>query len=91
MDSKQQIPFYAKEWREYRGLSLKDAAAQAGILVGHLSNVESRKIHFTEHDLAALANAYAIHPAMFLNLNPTDPADKNLLELALASANDENG
>lgn len=79
-----QIPFFAKEWREYRNLTLAEGARLADMKVSHLSSVESRSHHFDEHDLAALANAYSIHPAMFLNLNPSDPKDRKVLEEAIA-------
>jgi hypothetical protein len=80
-----QIPFFAKEWRQFRNLKLTEAAALAEMPVSDLSILESRERHFDEHDLAALANAYKIHPAMFFNLNPSDPADREVLEKALAA------
>lgn len=84
-----QIPFYAKEWREFRDLSIKEAARLSGMKLSHLTALESRDHHFDEHDLAALSNAYKIHPAMFLNLNPADPKDRQHLEMAMNAANFE--
>jgi transcriptional regulator with XRE-family HTH domain len=83
-----QIPFFAKEWREFRGLSLHEAARLADLKVSHISAIEQRNHHFDEHDLAALANAYDIHPAMLLNINPLDPEDLKYLEAAIASDED---
>lgn len=78
-----QIPFYAKEWRQYRKLSVMEAGKITGLGADRLNRLEARVRHFDEHDLAALSNAYALHPAMFFNLNPADPADREQLELAL--------
>jgi len=86
-----QIPFFAKEWRKFRDLTLQEAARSAGMKVSHLSLLESRKHHFDEHDLAALANAYAIHPAMFFNLNPEDPEDRAHLDEAIRAETDSDG
>lgn len=79
-----QIPFFAKEWREYRKLSVKEAARMAEMKVSHLTAIEAREHHFDEHDLAGLANAYEINPVLLLSLNPSDPEDRAVLETAIS-------
>lgn len=79
-----QIPFFAKSWREYRGLKINAAAREMGMKVSHLSEIEERTHHFDEHDLAAMATLYGIHPAMFFNLDPSQPEDLAVLEAEMA-------
>ena len=47
-------------WREYRGLSLRDLAAKAGISAAMLSEIETGKKEGSVRTLAALARVLAV-------------------------------
>jgi transcriptional regulator with XRE-family HTH domain len=57
---------YFREWRKYRGYTLKAAAERSG----NLSAMERGAQGYTQDGLEALANAYLCEPAQLLSLDP---------------------
>jgi transcriptional regulator with XRE-family HTH domain len=63
---------FLKEWRLYRGMTLERAAELAGMTAGNISAMERGDQGFTEHGLAALAQAYEALPGWLIDYDPRE-------------------
>lgn len=67
---------YLREWREYSGLSLAAAAAEAGT-INHttLSRIERGLVPYNQDLLERLSTVYGCEPAELLMQDPTEDAN----------------
>lgn len=64
---------YIKQWREIRGLSLREAEALIGddrLSYSSIARIENGQQPYNEGTLALLAKAYGVEPWVLLSVNP---------------------
>jgi transcriptional regulator with XRE-family HTH domain len=61
---------YIKEWRELRGLSLREVEQMTGLSFASVSRIERGEQPFGEDTLILLAKAYRVEPWVLLSVNP---------------------
>ncbi|MCJ8334639.1 MAG: helix-turn-helix transcriptional regulator [Epibacterium sp.] len=61
---------YLREWRDFRGLTLEQAAERSQLSVSVLSRLETRKRKYNEEHLVGLAEAYRCEPWELLGKDP---------------------
>jgi transcriptional regulator with XRE-family HTH domain len=61
---------FLREWREYRGYSLKEVEAGTGIKHSSLGRIERGEYGYEQRHLEALADFYRTQPALLLGANP---------------------
>jgi len=66
---------YFREWRKFRGMTLEQAAEQAGMTPGNLSAMERGAQGFTQDGLEALAEVYRANPGWLLDVDPKRQED----------------
>lgn len=64
---------FLREWREYRGRTLEEAAEAIGMTHASLSRIERALQPYSQEMLEALAEYYAADVASLLIRNPLDP------------------
>lgn len=69
---RRRLPFYLKQWREYRGLTQEQLAHRVGKTQGLISQLEQGSTQYTEEMLHTLAHALNCQPADLLMRNPAD-------------------
>lgn len=72
MAKKKAVPFYAREWRKFRGLGIEDAAERLGMSAGRLSDLERRNRRFNETHLQRMAEVYGCDPVELLVRDPAE-------------------
>jgi transcriptional regulator with XRE-family HTH domain len=65
-------PHYFRQWREHRGLSQEQAAAELDVSRELISKIENRKSPYTQRMLEAAAAIYQCTPADLLVRDPHD-------------------
>jgi transcriptional regulator with XRE-family HTH domain len=78
-----------REWREYRDLSLEEAADRMEVHYSTLSRVELNKSPYNQDFLERIAHAYGCEPIDLLTLNPLAPDPPRLVYNRLKSASPE--
>lgn len=64
---------FFREWREFRSLTQEQLAERLDVSVGLISQLENRKVNYTQATLEALAQALNCEPADLLIRDPSDP------------------
>lgn len=59
-----------KSWRIYRKMTIAELAAESGLSVGTISNMEGLKVGFSPESLLALAKALQTSTSALLMVNP---------------------
>lgn len=75
---------YLRAWREFRGLTLEQVAAEIGQTHGILSKIERNKRRYNQTVLEKLSDLYGAEPADLLSKDPTtanDPLAKIVADL----------
>lgn len=78
MAKKKKVRWFAREWRQHRGLKLVPAADRLAEILGsmspgYLSDLEKGLKRFNQDHLEAMAEAYACEPADIIMRDPTAP------------------
>ena len=65
---------FLREWRELRGLSLRQVEDRSGRRIRHssVSKIESGEQQFTETTLKILAEVYGVEPWILLRVDPSN-------------------
>ena len=69
--SEKNRPIFLREWRKFRGLTLQDLGARAGINHGNLSKMERGVLPYNQGSLERLAEALNTKPASLLSYDPS--------------------
>lgn len=70
--SRSQRVFF-REWRNYRNLTLEQAAERIGMTHANLSRIELGRQRYDETTLSRMAEAYRCEPVDLLVRDPSDP------------------
>lgn len=66
--------YFFREWRLHRGKRQKVVAAQAGVSISTIYDLESGRANFTREMLERIAPALDTTPGELLSVNPLKPA-----------------